>query len=1719
MKKIYQIIISCFLIVNILLSSVSTVMASYTSQDLAVVDGIDANAELDKKITEQLVTEMFGEPLGEGILTQEGYQYRVPAEVFSELKESLQERDKKNSEAVNELPDDYVDNSNEQLQTMLDEMQDIPQLLASGEAARKVEIVFIIDSTGSMEEEIADVKNNIAQFAKYLSEKRISVRLGLIDYGDIVADGVDSTVVHDTSYSIWMNVSQFINSLSDVSLGNGGDINETPIDALAHLTEGTIPWSSDAYKFAVLLTDAGYKTDNTHGISNMEDMIQRLCCIDVQVSAITPKTEYTTYNKLVNLTGGIQATLNGEFSATLLSYADAVIGGAQPVQDYTIRVTEQTTGTPVKGAKISWSDGFAEKTDANGLTVVTTRNNPIRSVKIVRAGYHPLVIDSLDLLSKGCIDVKLNVDEGYFESGDTIEGESPSDTETNVPVLTKSMFQNPSSGKGKVDGPSINVFGKRINLLSIELNLDLPLFENISIEHDKVEKKYEVIIGGEAKSDSGKDKDPYWKNTYQKYKSLVKIFSHKSDKEIYNQFRTLRKNAKLIKKKMNLLLPMEVDSAGYMEVSYASGDLALEGGVVFVAEADEKTLANSKFHIYGVPCFFKLVFSMEANAKFVLVTVDSKGIETGIGAFGRTRKIGIPKTKLSVTPALTGTINVGVDKLLSVGGGLRGEIEATAELPFQKFSEAVNAKLKGSFVIKMQALGFKDEVALKFAEKQIYPWNEAKKAEPLVKINQDNFTLIERPRASATPVVFSSDDTWNYYKANTYADSVPQLIKLHNGYWLMVWVDAVPEREEKNMTALYYSVSQDGQIWSKAEMVEDDGTGDFAPYLALEENGTPILVWQDSSQVYGDIELDLETRLKDIDISAAAFDVVTNTFGKTVTLENGNEIAELAIQVVPNENGADIYWIENTVNNLLLAEGNTKICRSRWDSKASSWSSVTIVVDDLENVNNFTAGKIADEPYAAYTLEGDERVYYIGQKTEEKESIASSGIPSYIQIEKGVLYWSDPAGLHSWNKSVEKLESEELASSQVTIVQDGSNRIALMYIANGMVNEMYVSIDNKGEWTSPVPLTNYKKSLGRASVILDGSTLYWAIGRTTVDETENIFESSDLVVDSYSYQEKMIVSKEAFVSDFEDTTDGMVDIFIDVYNQGLMKSKKMKACFYREGNLVGESNLYLSSEDTTSVVSKEMDGIEPGKNYLLTASYLLPKERIEHELTVHITDMDQSTIYGTASVIVPGDSPDLIVEDINVVREGETAVVRAIIKNIGKAPAENVTATMTQEGVTSTEEKSLGSLNTETSAQVTYVVSADTLVAKGPYDNKRFTITAKTTSDEKLIGDNSESVLLSPVPMTEIKMIDKDEVVLDVGKTHTFSYEIMPLNAASNTVTWMSNDVSVASIKDGVVTAVRPGTATITVLATDANGIQFTDTTDIIVTGMKDAAVTGVKLSREALELDPNETAQLTVNIFPEYAVNKSVSWIVDDLDIVSLVPSADGSSAVVKGLKEGKTNVAVRTSDGGYIDVIEVNIGNKFVFPFTDVPLLEGNWKYESVKHVCKNSIMFGISGTTLFQPDQPLTRAMFATVLYRMTGYPTVVYQNRFSDVEPGKWYSDAVLWIYHQKIAQGFSDGSFGTVVNITREQITKMLYEYAVMRGYDVSGKTSIDHFTDRYSVSHWAVGYLQWAVDAGMISGKPNGNGFYRLDPKGEVTRAECAKLLTMFMQKYQSDIK
>ena len=159
----------------------------------------------------------------------------------------------------------------------------------------------------------------------------------------------------------------------------------------------------------------------------------------------------------------------------------------------------------------------------------------------------------------------------------------------------------------------------------------------------------------------------------------------------------------------------------------------------------------------------------------------------------------------------------------------------------------------------------------------------------------------------------------------------------------------------------------------------------------------------------------------------------------------------------------------------------------------------------------------------------------------------------------------------------------------------------------------------------------------------------------------------------------------------------------------------------------------------------------------------------------------------------------------------------------------------------------------------------------------------------------------------------------------------------------------------------------------------------------------------------------------------------------------------------------------------------------------------------------MNGISGTRNFAPDAPLTRAMFATIIYRMEGSPKASYSAKFPDVPNGNYFSVPIIWANKAGIINGHSNtGLFGTNENITREDMVVIMYRYCKYKGIATNGRAALGRFPDAGQVSGYAKEAVQWAVANGIINGRSNTG---MLDPKGNASRVETAAIIQRFMTK------
>ena len=274
----------------------------------------------------------------------------------------------------------------------------------------------------------------------------------------------------------------------------------------------------------------------------------------------------------------------------------------------------------------------------------------------------------------------------------------------------------------------------------------------------------------------------------------------------------------------------------------------------------------------------------------------------------------------------------------------------------------------------------------------------------------------------------------------------------------------------------------------------------------------------------------------------------------------------------------------------------------------------------------------------------------------------------------------------------------------------------------------------------------------------------------------------------------------------------------------------------------------------------------------------------------------------------------------------------------------------------------------------------------------------------------------------------------------------------------------------------------------------------------------GSSVTRYAVNL-PDEVDNGEISASPTRAsrgqrvtltVTPDEGYVLDTLTVTD----RNGKAVTLRDAGDGKYTFSM---PGSPVDVaVSFRTEGAAGLPFLDVA--EGSWYYDAVSYVYEHGLMTGTSGTA-FAPDANLTRAMMATVLWAMEGSPVVNYAMTYTDVSGGAWYAEAVRWATSEGVVSGVGDNRFDPDAPITREQMAVMLYAYAAHKGYDTDHNSAeAQTFHDYDAISGWALTAMEWAVDAGLIGGKP-GN---ILDPAGTATRAEVATILRNFHQTFEA---
>lgn len=283
------------------------------------------------------------------------------------------------------------------------------------------------------------------------------------------------------------------------------------------------------------------------------------------------------------------------------------------------------------------------------------------------------------------------------------------------------------------------------------------------------------------------------------------------------------------------------------------------------------------------------------------------------------------------------------------------------------------------------------------------------------------------------------------------------------------------------------------------------------------------------------------------------------------------------------------------------------------------------------------------------------------------------------------------------------------------------------------------------------------------------------------------------------------------------------------------------------------------------------------------------------------------------------------------------------------------------------------------------------------------------------------------------------------------------------------------------------------------------------------------KTNNAAITYVPKGTEVAGLNLQYQSGTNEDGEPAWDALPAAAKVTVKDASGKEVTKLEdEGIYTIEISAADDDaalnytFPAEVSITVADEDNLKFAD-NCDPSAWYYNEVNKAAELGLMNGYAETDLFGPNDTITRAQVAQVLFNMAGgrtdmdlgegaYNELYGYKSFDDVNGKMWYGKAIAWAKAAGIVTGYGDGTFAPESNITREEFATMLARYAQKYGnYTAGSAADFAAYGDASAVDSWAAEYVAWAVKGGYM-----GKNTDVLTPLANMTRAEAAAMVVRY---------
>ena len=341
----------------------------------------------------------------------------------------------------------------------------------------------------------------------------------------------------------------------------------------------------------------------------------------------------------------------------------------------------------------------------------------------------------------------------------------------------------------------------------------------------------------------------------------------------------------------------------------------------------------------------------------------------------------------------------------------------------------------------------------------------------------------------------------------------------------------------------------------------------------------------------------------------------------------------------------------------------------------------------------------------------------------------------------------------------------------------------------------------------------------------------------------------------------------------------------------------------------GEKSATCSVTITTPVESVSLDrtsvNLEEGQTTTLVAT-INPNDADEKTVTWTTSNASIATVTnGVVTAIAEGNAV------ITATAGGKSATCAVSVKksvvavtsvtlnktslNMRKGQSETLTATVTPDNATD---------------KTVSWSSSDATIASVDQNGRVTALKSGSATIMAKAGEKSATCSVTITTPVESVSLDRTSVNLEEGQTTTLVATINPNDADEKTVTWTTSNASVATVTNGVVTAIAEGVATITA------SVGGKSATCSITVSKNTIPVTSITLNKSSLSLKVGEKETLIATVLPENATDKKVTWASSKEDVATV-----DSNGRVTAVAEG--NATIIASAGGKTATCSVTVSN----------------------------------------------------------------------------------------------------------------------------------------------------------------------------------------------------